>query len=272
MTRNAILVLGVAILLVSTLKPVWASMTFTVDDGGNDGYVKGCNCGLPRGEGTYEEAHSTAFSYAQSPLDLYVGQMYADQEYFVWRSYLSFNTSNVPAGDIATVTLRLYGEPLGGDSSNTDFTIHVRKWISNSTKPFNEDYYAYSSDDLGTFSTTNYNADGYNNITLTPLTVSGGAMTNLCLVSSRDLSVVTPTGNEYVLFMTAIKPVLIVTYTQQIGFTGPQFFAVAVFVSVIVALVYRRSKHKRADLKNCSTNTSVFFSNPSFGLENDNRA
>jgi hypothetical protein len=271
-TRNRILVLAVAILLVSMLMPVWASMALTVDDGGNDGYVKGCNCGLPLGEGTYEEAHNTAFSYVQSPLDLYVGQMYANKEYFVWRSYLSFNTSNIPTGGIATVTLRLYGEPLGGDLSDTDFTIHVRKWISNNTRPFNEDYYAYSSDDLGTFNTTNYNADGDNNITLTPSTVSAGAMTNLCLVSSRDLSVVTPTGNEYVMFMTAIKPVLIVTYTEQIGFTGPQFLAVAVFVSVIVALVYRRSKHKRADLKNCSMNTSVFFSNPSFGLENDNRA
>jgi hypothetical protein len=219
-------------------------MTFTVDDGGNDGYVKGCNCGLPLGEGTYDEAHDTAFSYTQSPLDLYVGQMY-EKEYFVWRSYISFNTSNIPTASITSVTLRLYGEPLGG-LSNIEFTIHVRRWIAGNSKPVNSDYHGYSSEDLGTFDTALYKSDGDNDIPLAPSTITTGNMTKLCIISSRDLSAIAPTGNEYVMFTTAIKPVLIITYSEQIGFTGPQFLAVAIFASAIVALAYRRLRYAKA--------------------------
>jgi hypothetical protein len=243
-TRNRILALAVVAILFATtlLKPVSASTMYTINDEGNDGYVKGCNCGLPLGEGTYEEAHDSAFSYTQSPLGLYVGQMYANEEYFVWRSYLSFNTSNIPVGSIVLVILRLYGEPFGGDLSDTNFTIHVREWISNNFKPVNDDYHAYASEDLGTFNTADYKSDGNNDMSLNSSAVTTGGITRLCLISSRDISAVTPTGNEYVLFTTIVKPVLIITVTGQIGFTGPQFLAVALFSSAIVALVYRRSR------------------------------
>jgi hypothetical protein len=244
------LVFTITILLVSMmLKPVSASTTYTVSDEGNDGYVKGCNCGLPRGTGTYEEAHDNAFSYTQSPLDLYVGQMYANQEYFVWRSYLSFNTSSIPNASIVAVTLRLYGEPLGGNLSDTDFTIHVREWISNNSKPVNDDYYAYDSEDVGTFNTTLYKSDGNDDISLNSSAVTVGGITRLCLISSRDLSVATPTGNEYFLFTTLVTPALIITVTDQIGFTGFQFLTVALFSSAIVALVCRRLRYPKTQTK-----------------------
>jgi len=250
MMRNRIYVFTITLLLVSVvLKPVSAFTTFTIDDGKNDGYVKGCNCGLPPGEGTYEEAHDKAFSYTQNPLDLYVGQMYANEEYFVWRSYLSFNTSNIPNVGITAVTLRLYGEPAGGDLSDTNFTIHVREWVSNNSKPVNDDYYAYASEDLGTFNTALYQSDGNNDISLNSSAVTMGGITRLCFISSRDLSAVTPTGNEHLLFTTLVKPVLIITVTEQLGFTGPQFLTVALFSSAIVALVYRRSRYAKTQNK-----------------------
>jgi hypothetical protein len=260
-TRNRILALAVVAILLATtmLKPVSASAIYTISDEGNDGYVKGCNCGLPLGEGTYEEAHDSAFSYTQSPLDLYVGQMYANEEYFVWRSYLSFNTSTIPNVGIAVVTLRLYGEPLGGDLSDINFTIEVREWISNSSKPVNDDYYAYASENLGTFNTTDYMSDGNNDISLNSSAVTIGGITRLCLVSSRDFSTVTPTGSEYVLFTTIVKPVLMITVTEQIGFTGPQFLTVALLSSAIVALVYKRSRYAKTQTKSTHSFGKYFF-------------
>jgi hypothetical protein len=265
MMRNGILALAVVAVLLAAilLSLVSASTIYTINDEGNDGYVRGCNCGLPRGEGTYEEAHDNASAYTQSPLDLYVGQMYADEEYFVWRSYLSFNTSNIPNAGITAVTLRLYGEPLGGDLSDMDFTIHVREWISNNSKPVNDDYHAYAPEDVGTFNTALYNSDGDNDILLNSSAVTIGGITRLCLLSSGDLSAVAPTGNEYVLFTTTVKPVLIITVTEQLGFTGPQFLAVALFGSaivalVIVALVHRRSRYKKTQTKPTDSFTKNF--------------
>lgn len=260
MMRNGILALAVVAILLATilLTLVSASTIYTINDEGNDGYVRGCNCGVPPGEGTYEEAHDNASAYTQSPLDLYVGQMYADEEYFVWRSYLSFNTSNIPNVGITAVTLRLYGEPIGGDLSEIDFTIHVRGWISNNSKPVNDDYYAYASDDVGTFNTALYNSDGNNDILLNSSAVTIGGITRLCLLSSRDLSAVTPTGNEYVLFTTTVKPVLIITVAEQIGFTGPQFLTVALFSSAIVALVIGRSRHAKTQTKSTDSFAKYF--------------
>ena len=153
-----------------------------------------------------------------------LGQLYRaapPPNYHIYRAALFFNTSSIP--DDATITsstLSLYGD---NDLSTTDFNIVVTS--GGATYPHNPmevgDYSIahYSSTGNATFSTSGYDAAGWNVLTLnsTGLTwISKTGTTKFLLASSRDIAVSTPTGEErvtYVGWSNANCPQLSVTYT-----------------------------------------------------------
>ncbi len=145
----------------------------------------------------------------------------------VTRSYLYFDTSEIPSGStISSAVLYLYG---AADNSTTDFSLTVTN--GQPTYPhdplvggdFNKTQYSGTG---GTLTTAGFSVAGYNALTLDATGrgwINKGGQTKLELASSRDLSVTTPTGDEYVTFYstdeagTSKDPYLVVTFTGGVG-------------------------------------------------------
>lgn len=160
-----------------------------------------------------------------------VGDYYSGSAYTIYRAYLFFNTSSIPADAvIKSAALSLYGKSkLIGDS---DFDIVVQH--GDDTHPHDPltiyDYNkAYYEGNDGSINTSDFITDGYNDIVLNSdgrswIKKGAGAKTKWCLRSSKDISATPPIAYNYVNIWSAEKgnyyqPKLVVEY--YVGATRP---------------------------------------------------
>jgi len=152
----------------------------------------------------------------------YTGQYKFITTYNVWRAFLYFNTSAIPDdASISSANVSLRGST---DYSTTDFDITIQN--GQPTYPHDPmvkadyDKSFYGTTDGGSYNTSGYSTN-YMNIPMNSTGISWintSDWTKLCLRSNRDISGTTPTGNEYVIFMSyefgaSYRPYLRVVYT-----------------------------------------------------------
>ena len=156
---------------------------------------------------TYSDAQQASSGTTIS--DDVVGSEIGQQKltnYYIWRSYLFFDTSIIP--DDANITEAKISLYIYSNQSVTDFNITVQN--GQPTYPHQPlelgdyDYSKYSGNG-GMFDTSDISLNTYNNITLNAtgqswLTLTG--TTKLCLRSSRDINATAPTGNEHIFYRT----------------------------------------------------------------------
>jgi hypothetical protein len=189
------------------IKPAKALLTATIPivGGSNDGYVTGYS------ENSYSEARQAGVSSSTSETYLAVGQSYAYGAWGVFRTFLKFNTTAIPAqATIVSAVLKIY---ISSDYSYTDFYIQVCPWTGD-TPIGTEDFLQWQSTIYGSISTSGIGT-GWKNITLSTGAVKLADYTRLCLISSRDISATPPTTLEYVCVGSSESdnsPTLIVTY------------------------------------------------------------
>jgi len=169
----------------------------------------------------YNGTWNSTSGNAQDSLDTsMVGQWYVGGAYFIYRAFFFFDTSSL-ADDVTITDVKL-SIRIFLDNSDTDFNITLQNG-----QPFyphqpivNQDYYyAYYSGDGGQFNTSGLGA-GYNNITLNTQGqswINVEDVTKLCVRSSRDITPISPTGEEDIIFYSLEKgvtyaPKLYVTY------------------------------------------------------------
>ncbi len=156
-----------------------------------------------KGGSTYSTVQSASSGTVYDDgLSLYIGQRYnilGKYLYELYRSYVFFNTSQIPENCVVTnTTLSLN---LNGDYSTTDFDVVIQNGqpifprYPLESGDYNKNYYTGNGGSFNTSSVTN----GYNNITLADNSwVNTEGMTKFCIRSSRDISATTPTGSEYI--------------------------------------------------------------------------
>ena len=156
-------------------------------------------------------------------VSLWIGQKFADPDYHIYRTFLHFDTSVIPSNAIISAAiLSLHGE---NDYSGTDFSIQIQN--GQPTYPHDPlvggDYNRLNYSGLGgNIYTSGFTTTGYNNITLSStgrgwIQKGAGALTKLCVRSSRDGGNQEPSGLEYVVVYAREKggdyrPKLTVTY------------------------------------------------------------
>lgn len=157
----------------------------------------------------YATARNTG-NYSNAADALRVGQSFSSGHYYVYRSFLSFDTSAIPDGDtIAAVSL---GLKISGDYTMfSDFTLYVYQYNWKTT-PIDDVY------DMGTAGATDAQAAVKDGSGVSVAGITGGAWvvvpgltaawvnktgsTKYALRSSRDAdgSGVAPIGAEYLMF------------------------------------------------------------------------
>ena len=173
----------------------------------------------------YHATYSTARNASTGGYELRpsIGQWYDGVFYYIWRSYLHFDTSILPSNaNITEAKICLY---LHTDSTTTDFNITIQ--TGGSTYPHfpleGGDYFTdYYSGDGGTFDTSTLQT-GYNEINLNSNGISWinkTAKTGFCFKSDRDINSQAPTGTEVVAFYDIddgedYTPKLLLTYDYE---------------------------------------------------------
>ena len=186
----------------------------------NDGYVYG-------GDSSYSTAHDTASTYSSDGNLLYFGQDIYSGNYYIFRTFLKFDTSSIPSSaSITDAKLKLYGY---NDLSTTDFYVRLQKWTGD-TPIDTGDYNQFDgiNYDAGNFSTSSFTEDAYNIIYISNYNlVTKGGYTKICIRSDRDISETIPTNSEYV-YVTSYDygdankyPLLNVTYSTVPSNTKP---------------------------------------------------
>ena len=176
-----------------------ATTNYIFNSAAADGYATGTN-------GTYATAQglATASSIDASSTLFKVGQAYLFSNYYVQRGFLYFDTSALTGKTISSAYLNLYV----ATGSATVFNLVVMN--GQTTYPHNplqaSDYaianYAGSG---GTLSTSVITTSAYNQLNLngTGLTwINQTGITKLAIVSSKDISITTPTIEEDVIIYT----------------------------------------------------------------------
>jgi len=169
----------------------------------------------------YSAVHDDTSAYGTIGSSNYikVGQ-YTDSTYFyIYRSYIYFDTSSIPVGAVITsarLSLRVYT-----DSSDTDFDVVIQNGQPNRPQdpPDNTDfYYGYYSGDGGSVNTSSASVGSYLDIPLNSTGISWinkGGETKFCLRSRKDIDSIAPTDDEYIWFSSADSrsyPILEITY------------------------------------------------------------
>ena len=190
--------------------------TFYIDALGDDGYVWGQDA-------SYPIAHITAFSYyaSSTAYEFFIGQKDLNVPYYVYRTFLKFDTSAIPSGaSITSASLLLYGKT---DTSEQDFIIQLQKWTGDTpidTGDYNQ-FDGVNYDD-GEFDTSGFISDAYNTITISNfdlITKEGNTL--ICVRSNRDISETPPSKfyHEYVAIGSSKyspwQPKLEVTWTVE---------------------------------------------------------
>jgi hypothetical protein len=202
--------------------PVVVDPTLTVNASTNDGY-------LYKYGTKYEDIWAAPESIVCSDEEyISIGQSEVNttpSEYHIYRGFLFFNTSELPANAYLTnAMLSLYKK---NDYSATDFTITAQNGQPDFPNDpldggdYDKEHYSGNGGGLNTTSFVN----GRNNITLTDLSwINVGGVTKLCLRSDRDINGTAPKELEYVEVYSAnlyqesgehYRPELIITYRNQ---------------------------------------------------------
>lgn len=192
--------------------------TATIYSEADDGHILGSS-------GTYATARSTASGSVDTDVIAQVGQLFVGGAiYRVYRAFLAFDTSTLPAGAIVTgATLYICAD---NDASTTDFNVQVYRyeWSTSLASNLEANFdgaYGGSATLEGTLRDTSAGwTDGtYYSLAVDPAGVSTSDYTKYTIVSSRDVSGTTPTGDEAVTFYssdeagTTKDPYLEVTYS-----------------------------------------------------------
>jgi parallel beta-helix repeat protein len=187
---------------------------FAIDASGNDGYAYGRNS-------DYSTARSTAFASSNTASYSVVGQRYYSLQnyYFVFRTYLKFNTSTIPSdASISSASLKIYC--ITPNYSATAFDVQIQGWTGD-TPIDNGDYNQYSETIYGSLSTSYFVLNAWNVIPITNLNlIQREGNTKACLRSSRDTSSIAPSGNEYIHIYNCDQGSAYAPYLE-INFTAP---------------------------------------------------
>lgn len=138
----------------------------------------------------------------------YVGQKWqvTGSWYYVYRSFIYFNTSTMPDDAIITAATITFTEALLYDGSDTDFNIIVRGANSASNPIILGDYDLtnYDGENLGELTTSgNYLSFTLNNDGLSYINKTG--TTQFVLLSEEDIDNSPPTGDETVIYDTGVE-------------------------------------------------------------------
>ncbi len=175
---------------------------------------------------SYATASSTSTSFSSGPTaaTIRIGQDKVSTNYYVYRGYLSFDTSDIP--DDATISdVKLYMW-VSGDNSATDFTVEIYKFdwsspVASGNQEANFDASGAAFDqhwqNTSDISVTEWYA---NSTSLDANWVSKTGVTRYMLKSSRDVDGDTPSGSERISVAspeyTDYKPYLAITYSEPV--------------------------------------------------------
>ncbi len=195
---------------------------YIVDPSPYTGYSSSSDDTLTKSSTSYSTAHNATTGTVFG--GLIIGQRIVSTTKYIYRGFVFFDTSSIPSNaTITSATLSLYGYV---DTSGQDFNITIQN--GQPTYPHDPlevgDYlYSQYSGSGGTFDTSGFITGGYNDIALSVdglswIQIGAGAQTKLALVSSRDISSLTPSTGEYIqVFATGQQvngdPRLVVNYT-----------------------------------------------------------
>ena len=212
-----------ASVMASAAYPVVIDPTEVFVTSASDGYINNGTGGIVYAT---EQSKAAGTNTISTQIYTQIGQRKVSTKYYIYRSYLYFDTSSLPDGaTITSANLSLYGSV---DTSTTDFDISVQHGMP--TYPHDPlvvgdyDKTFYDGNGIGgSLSTASYVITGYNNISLnaTGLSwISVTGTTKLCIRSSRDISATAPTGDEYVTVYSyekgaGYRPTLYVTYVSS---------------------------------------------------------
>jgi hypothetical protein len=206
--------------------PITVTRTFSSQS--YDGYIYGYS-------DNYNTAWNNPHTLANTSSTIYIGQRIGPADmYYIYRSYLYFDTSIIPIdATVTSATLSLY---VSLNYSYTDFNVTIQHgWYSNNPLnpgPLNphiplkeEDYYSYNYASYAHASrnTATISSLGYWNISITGYDLDFiylGGTTKMCVRSSRDISKVGSDINEYIKIYSceqgsAYAPKLYVTYETE---------------------------------------------------------
>lgn len=188
-----------------------------------------------RGSSTdYATARGTAYEMGGYATHMRIGQFAVpDGSHDVYRSYLNFDTSNIP--DNATITDVKMGMFIAWNKSDADFNVMIAKYDWSGSTDIDTLYdglLAASTDAILWISTTDINSESYyrsllsNSLDTTWINKTG--YTYYGLLSSEDIANSEPEGYEFIylagasISTPAFRPTLHVTYTIPINilFTG----------------------------------------------------
>lgn len=216
--------------LQSAVYPVVIDPDYSADSA--DGMVYGSL------EGTYADARATSFSYNVSAVLAYIGQNFGSSTYYIYRTFLKFDTSGIADGDtISQVNLKLVAT---ADNSITDFDVQIAKCDWSSYDPIDdgnrESAYdaclSATADDSIWRNTSGMSTNTqYTSGNLSTSWPSKTGYTYYGLRSSRDFGSIEPSGFERISIAmqenatSAYRPLLAVT--TEAGASGNPWYAYA---------------------------------------------
>ena len=181
---------------------------------------------------SYNTARDVSLGFGDSSIFFRVGQRLNITYYFIYRSFLKFDTSDIPNDDTITqVNLKLTAQT---DNSDTDFDVQIVKQDWSGQDPLSSDNRetAYDNCLSGTADDNIWhNTDGisvnstYTSGNLSTSWINKEGSTYYSLRSSRDKNANEPSGNEYIQVHSAeaetasYRPVLVVVYTTSQNYT-----------------------------------------------------
>lgn len=174
---------------------------------------------------SYALARSTSNSFSYSGVTISLGQRYASTVYYVYRAFMKFDTAGIPDTDtISQVNMKLVAT---ADSSTTDFDVVIQKYDWSAQDPLSDanreaafdGCLAATADDNIWRNTSGISVNTvYTSGNLSTAWISKTGYTYYGLMSSRDVSATSPTGNEYINIASqnngtsGYRPVLTVTH------------------------------------------------------------
>lgn len=195
--KGTIIFFLIVLLLISfyRISNVYAAQTTTtivIEASGDDGYIYGYHS-------VYLTARTDAATKVSSDVaaDLAIGQLLYSGIYYVYRSFLKFNTTSIPAGAIiSSARFCISGY---SDTSITDFVIALQKWTGD-VPITTADYCQYDNVnyDDGGFNTASWVLESYNNITISNFDlITKEGWTYICVRSDKEVDADPPIGSNY---------------------------------------------------------------------------
>lgn len=199
--------------------PVYIDPTLTQESGTADGYIYG-------GNATYATARSTSAGYASTGNSIYVGQYYTGTEYYIYRSYILFDTSSLSGYTVNQANLRLV---MLVDNSSLDFDVQIVKqdWAAQNPLSAGNREAAYDNCLGGTADNSIWSNTSsistntqYTSGNLDTNWINTSGTTYYSLRSHKDYGSTAPTTTEYITLATtshpttSYRPTLIVDYSE----------------------------------------------------------